>query len=148
VKLALTRRGDYALRAALYLAEDRDRDAFAKIKDVAAAMDLPISYTPQVLLLLARSGIAEAKPGRDGGYRLTRAPDDVSVLEVVESAEGDLRSTTCILRGGPCHWEEACAVHAAWSEASEAFRSSLASTTLADLAAADRRIAADSTMTS
>jgi len=141
MKLALTRRGDYALRAALYLAEDHARDGFAKIKDVATAMDLPLSYTPQVLLLLARSGIAEGKPGRDGGYRLAKDPDRVSVLDVVEAAEGDLRSTTCILRGGPCRWEDACAVHGAWSSASEAFRSSLALTTLADLATADRRIA-------
>lgn len=144
MRLALTRRGDYALRAALYLAEDHTRGGFAKIRDVAAAMELPVSYTPQVLLLLARSGIAEAKAGRDGGYRLTRAPARITVLEVVEAAEGDLRSTICILRGGPCRWESACAVHDAWFAASEAFRASLAEKTLADLVAADRRIARDS----
>jgi Rrf2 family protein len=142
MKLALTRRGDYTLRAALYLAEDHAREGYAKIKDVASAMSLPLSYTPQVLLLLAKSGIAEAKPGRDGGYRLSRPPEAVSVLEVVEAAEGDLRSKTCILRGGPCHWEDACAAHASWSDASEAFRASLQMTTLADLADTDRRLAA------
>jgi len=140
MKLALTRRGDYALRAALYLAERWDPAGFAKIRDVAAAMNLPASYTPHVLLLLAGSGIATAKAGREGVYRLARPPDEVSVLEVVEAAEGELRSTTCILRGGPCHWETACAAHAAWSEASEAFRSSLARTTLADMAREDRRM--------
>jgi Rrf2 family protein len=141
MKLALTRRGDYSLRAALYLAEDWERGGFAKIRDVALAMNLPASYTPHVLLLLARSGIARARAGREGGYRLARAPETVSVLEVVEAAEGDLRSSTCILRGGPCHWETACAAHAAWSDASEAFRSSLSATTLADLAIEDRRMA-------
>jgi Rrf2 family protein len=140
MKLALTRRGDYALRAALYLAERWERGGFEKIRDVAAGMGLPLSYTPHVLLLLSRSGIATAKAGRDGGYRLARPPDEVTVLEVVEAAEGELRSTTCILRGGPCHWDSACAAHAAWSQASEAFRSSLAGTTLADMAREDRRI--------
>jgi DNA-binding IscR family transcriptional regulator len=40
-------------------------------------MALPASYTPQVLRLLADAGLAEARAGRDGGYRLTRPPGQV-----------------------------------------------------------------------
>lgn len=141
MNLALNRRGDYALRAALYLAQDWNRDGFAKIRDIAAGMSLPVSYTPQILGLLARSQLARAKAGRDGGYRLARPPTEISVLDVIEAAEGDLRSSTCILRGGPCHWDAVCAVHAAWADASTAFRGSLAGTTLADLVRIDREIA-------
>jgi Rrf2 family transcriptional regulator, iron-sulfur cluster assembly transcription factor len=110
--LALTRRGDYAVRAALCLARRHD-GGYVKIREVAATMALPASYTPQVLRLLAEGGLAEARAGRDGGYRLTRPPGQVALLEVVEAAEGGFRLERCILRGGPCHWEQACAVHAA-----------------------------------
>jgi len=138
--LALTRRGDYAVRAALCLAKrDGDR-GYVKIREVAQTMALPASYTPQVLRLLAEAGLAEARAGRDGGYRLTRPPAQVALLEVVEAAEGAFRLERCILRGGPCHWEQACAVHAAWSAAVQACRESLARTTLADLVAADTRL--------
>ena len=140
--LTLTRRGDYAVRAALCLAGVHGQGAYLKIREVAAAMDLPVSYTPQVLKLLATAELAEAKAGRDGGYRLTRRPRDISLLKVVEAAEGPLAPTRCILRGGPCRWEDACAVHPAWAAAVQACRDSLASTTLADLVAADRRLAA------
>jgi Rrf2 family protein len=140
--LTLTRRGDYAVRAALCLAGAHGQGAYVKIREVSAAMDLPVSYTPQVLKLLANAGLVEAKAGRDGGYRLTRRPQDVSLLEVVEAAEGPLVPERCILRGGPCRWEDACAVHPAWAAAVQACRDSLASTTLADLVAADRRLAA------
>jgi Rrf2 family protein len=140
--LSLTRRGDYAVRAALCLATVHGQQAYVKIREVSAAMHLPVSYTPQVLKLLATAGLAEAKAGRDGGYRLTRRPQDVSLLEVVEAAEGPLLPERCILRGGPCRWEDACAVHPAWAAAVQACRGSLASTTLADLAATDRRLAA------
>jgi Rrf2 family protein len=140
--LTLTRRGDYAVRAALCLAGVDDQRAYMKTREVSAAMDLPVSYTPQVLKLLATAGLIEAKAGRDGGYRLTRRPQDVSLLEVVEAAEGPLLPERCILRGGPCRWEDACSVHPAWSAAVEACRGSLASTTLAELVAADRRLAA------
>jgi Rrf2 family protein len=139
--LALTRRGDYAVRAALCLARRADA-GYVKIREVAATMALPASYTPQVLRLLAEAGLAEARAGRDGGYRLTRPPDEVALLEVVEAAEGRFRLERCILRGGPCHWEQACAVHAAWSAAVQACRDSLARTTLADLVAADTRLEA------
>ena len=140
--LTLTRRGDYAVRAALRLAAADDPQAYVKTREVSAAMQLPLSYTPQVLKLLANAGLVEAKAGRDGGYRLTRRPRDVSLLEVVEAAEGPLLPERCILRGGPCRWEDACAVHPAWAAAVEACRESLAGTTLADLVAADRRLAA------
>ena len=140
--LALTRRGDYAVRAALCLARLGGADGYVKIREVAQTMALPASYTPRVLRLLAEAGLAEARAGRDGGYRLTRPPGEVALLEVVEAAEGAFVLERCILRGGPCHWEQACAVHAAWTAAVQACRDSLGRTSLADLVAADVRLEA------
>jgi Rrf2 family iron-sulfur cluster assembly transcriptional regulator len=140
--LALTRRGDYAVRAAFCLAKWAGDGRYVKIREVAQAMALPASYTPQVLRLLADAGLAEARAGRDGGYRLTRPPAEVPLLDVVEAAEGAFTLERCILRGGPCHWEQACAVHPAWSAAVQACRDSLGRTTLADLVAADARLEA------
>ena len=141
MNLTLTRRGDYAVRAAVFLAEVWDRDGLTRISEICAAMSLPGSYTPQILGLLARAGLVTAKAGPAGGYRLARDPAVISLLEVVEAAEGRPEPTTCILRGGPCHWEHACAVHGAWAAASEAFRDRLRQTTLTDLANADRDLA-------
>lgn len=136
----MTRRGDYAVRAALCLAKLGDDGRYVKIREVAETMALPVSYTPQVLRLLADAGLAEAKAGREGGYRLVREPRRISLLQVVEAAEGAFTLDRCILRGGPCHWERTCAVHGAWSAAVEAWRDSLRRTTLADLVAADDRL--------
>ena len=140
--LALTRRGDYAVRAALCLARRGGEGGYVKIREVAATMSLPVSYTPQVLRLLAEAGLAEARAGREGGYRLIRPPDEVTLLEVVEAAEGAFDLSRCILRGGPCRWEQRCAVHEAWSAAVQACRDSLARTSLADLVTADDRLEA------
>ena len=140
--LALTRRGDYAVRAALCLAQRSGQGGYVKIREVAQTMALPACYTRRVLRLLAEAGLAEARAGRDGGYRLTRPPAEVALLEVVEAAEGPFALERCILRGGPCHWEQACAVHAAWSAAVQACRDSLGRTSLADLVAADVRLEA------
>lgn len=141
--LTLSRRGDYVVRAAIHLARAWDGDGtFSKIREVSEAMELPRSYTPQLLALLAKAGLAEAKAGRMGGYRLVRDPATISILEVIEAAEGYLSSRRCPMRGGPCHWENVCALHPTWLRASEAIRATLAETSLAEVATEDRRLAA------
>jgi len=140
--LTLSRRGDYVVRAAIHLARNwNGKGGYSKIRDVASTMDLPSSYTPQLLGVLAKAGLAEARAGRTGGYRLTRDPSSITVLEVIEAAEGDLISRRCTMRGGPCHWDNVCAMHPTWVAASEAIRSTLSRTSLADVASVDRRLA-------
>ena len=137
MRLDLGKRADYAIRAVLGLARHIDANSLIKSRDIAAEMDIPAKYLPQVLATLVRTGLVESEPGPDGGYRLTQAPEEVTLLDVIEGVEGPLRSAECILRGGPCHWETACAVHEPWVQAKEAMCSSLASTTFGDLVAAD-----------
>jgi len=139
--LTLSRRGDYVVRAAIFLARHHDGNgSYAKIREVSEAMELPRSYTPQLLGMLAKAGLAEAKAGRTGGYRLARPPSEVQMLEVIEAAEGHLSSRRCPLRGGPCHWDDVCAVHPTWVKVSEAIRATLADTSLAEVAAVDERL--------
>lgn len=139
--LTLSRRGDYVVRAAISLAAAWDGNgAYRKIREVADEMRLPPSYTPQLLGILAKAGLAEAKAGRGGGYRLTRHPEQISLLEVIEAAEGDLVSKRCPLRGGPCRWDDVCALHPTWSRASEAIRATLAGTSLLEVARVDRHL--------
>ena len=139
--LTLTKTADYAVRAAIALAEAWGDDGYRTIHEVADEMALPVSFTPQVLGMLARAGIAESKAGRGGGYRLARSPRRISMLEVVEAAEGTLANERCTLRGGPCRWDDHCAVHETWTKAREALRRQLARSSLADVAEEDRRIA-------
>jgi Rrf2 family protein len=137
MNLSLTRRGDYAVRAALALAREFEQPGYTKIREVVERMGLPARYTPQILGLLGRAGLAEARAGRDGGYRLTRPPSEISLLDVVEAAEGPLRTERCTLSGGPCHWDDMCALHPAWEEATRALRDSLGQTTLANVLEVD-----------
>jgi len=143
VDLTLTRRGDYVVRAAIALASAWDGSGtYRKIREIAEEMRLPPSYTPQLLGILGRAGLAEAKAGRAGGYRLSKPPTQISVLEVIEAAEGSLVSRRCAIRGGPCRWEDVCALHPTVAKAAEAIRATLARTTLAEVSEADRHLGA------
>ncbi len=103
-------------------------------------MAIPLRYTQEILALLMRASLAEARAGKQGGYRLLRTPGDISLLDVVEAAEGPLRLERCTLSGGPCHWEDkVCAVHATWEEANRALTAVLRRQTLLNALEADER---------
>jgi len=135
--LTLSHRGDYVVRAAIALARASTNGKYRKIREVAREMGIPPTYTPQILGLLSLAGLAEARAGRGGGYRLTRDPEDINLIEVVQAGEGHLRPVRCTLRGGPCHWEKMCALHPAWSAATDAFFDSLGAITLASVMSVD-----------
>ena len=142
VDLTLNKRGDYAVRAAISLGKAFGASRYRKIREVAEEMDLPARYTPQILNLLLKAGIAEARAGQQGGYRLVRSPDEISLLEIVEAAEGPLRPERCTLSGGPCHWESMCALHPIWDRASTALVDVLRGTTLASVVAIESSLEA------
>ncbi len=137
MRLELGRRADYAIRAVVDLARHADDAERRKARAIAEEMDIPASYVPQILAELVRAGVVVSVAGRDGGYRLARPMADISLLEVVQAADGEVGSTTCVLRGGPCHWEELCAVHVPWARAQNAMLDSLEGTTLKDLVTID-----------
>lgn len=139
--LQLTRRGDYAVRAAISLAREGDDGGYVKLRDVSQEMAIPLRYTQGILTLLMRAGLAEARAGKKGGYRLLRAPAEISILDVVEAAEGPLRLERCTMSGGPCHWEDTvCAVHGIWEEANRALTATLRRQTLSMVVEIDNKL--------
>lgn len=142
MKLKLSKRGDYVVRSAICLANSFESGTPKKLRQVSAEMGVPRTYVSQILGDLVQAGIATSFYGTNGGYLLARAPDQVTLLEVVEAGEGALESDTCVLGDEPCHWESVCPMHETWTAATAAMRTELASTTLATLVERDRAIAA------
>lgn len=140
--LTLSKTADYTVRAAISLGLSWERDGYQTIQEVSDEMELPRTFTPQILGKLARAGLAESKAGRGGGYRLARPPRQITLLEIVEAAEGRLEAGRCTLRGGPCRWDDMCAIHPYWSKVSDAVRAVLASTTLEQVVSSDLDLAA------
>ena len=133
MRIELSRRGDYAVRAALALAIlDDGRPVSAR--RLAERMSIPPGFLAHVLTDLVRAGVAIGTTGRSGGYKLAVPASQVDLLRIVDAAEerGDL--PRCVIRGGECRAAARCAVHVAFDTANVAMRRELASTTLADLA--------------
>jgi Rrf2 family protein len=132
MRLELTKRGDYAVRAMLTLART-PRDRLLSVRRIAEEMSIPVRFLPQVMGDLAAAGLVEATTGRAGGYRLARPAAAITLLDVVEAVEGDSRRRTCVLRGGPCGLDGHCDVHEVFFAAQDAMLATLAAARLADL---------------
>ena len=133
VKLELTHRGAYAIRTVLTLARE-DGVEVVSARTIAEREHIPVRFLPQVLGDLSRAGIVEARLGRAGGYRLTKDPRLISVLDVIEAVEGDARRQTCVLTGGQCGLPGLlCDVHTVFAEAQVAILTRLAEASMADV---------------
>jgi len=142
MRLELGRRADYAIRAVVDLARHHGDETRRKAREIAAEMEIPRSFMPQILAELVRVGIVESVAGPGGGYSLTTPPAVISLLDVVVAVDGEVSSRVCVLRGGPCRWDDVCAVHIPWSRAQQALRDELARTSFADIAEIDAALEA------
>ena len=123
----------------IYLASADGRRTAAP--EIAEKMGLSVNYLRQVLRVLTRARLVLSSPSPTGGYELARPADTITILEIVEALEGPLAPADCVLRGGPCHWEDVCPMHTIWSGALRALTQHLAEGSLAAVAAEDRALA-------
>ena len=131
MRIELTRRGDYAVRAMLALAAAPGTVISAR--RIAEQMAIPVRFVPHVMTDLGAAGLVTARAGRTGGYRLARPAGEIHLLDVIEAVEPDSRRRACVLRGGPCGADGYCAVHRVFAQAQEALLQPLAAATLADV---------------
>jgi len=140
MNMTLSKRGDYVMRSAIALARAYEGGKPRKIREIVADTEVPRTFASQILSDLVRGGLAVSRAGREGGYRLSRPPEEISVLEVVEAAEGPLRAERCALGEGPCRWEDVCPLHETWTQATSQLAGLLSGTSLAEVAARDAAI--------
>src|ERR1700733_12677059 len=90
----LSHKAKYALRALLVMADDPSGQPL-HISDIAAAENISRKFLEATLLELRKRGILESRRGRGGGYRLARAPDQISFGEVIRVIDGPLAPVPC-----------------------------------------------------
>lgn len=138
MKVTHGKRGDYAVRAVLDIARHEQRQGpRRKTREIAEAMSIPPAFLPQILADLVRAGVLTAAAGQHGGYALARPAAAISLLDVMEAAEGELGLTACVLRDVPCSTNGYCEVHGAWRAAQDELRASLGHTNFEVLANTD-----------
>ena len=88
----ISTKGAYGLTAIVILARE-ENNKLLQIKDIATKGDIPQNYLEQILVLLKKSGLVESVRGANGGYKLAKETNQISVFEVLNSLECCLAQT-------------------------------------------------------
>ena len=86
--MRISAKGEYAVKAMLDLALCDDGQTLQPIQDIARRQGIPQRYLEQVLLGLKRTGFLHSRRGSAGGYRLAKAPDQITVGALLRAVEG------------------------------------------------------------
>lgn len=128
----LSKTGIHAVRAMAALARLRPGE-YAGAGAIAEAIRAPRNYLGKLLQTLAREGLVESQKGLGGGFRLARAPETITLLDVVEPIEHVGRWNRCILGNPECSGERPCAIHHQWKEVRAKYVDMLRGANLANL---------------
>ena len=126
--LTITSKSPYAVRALAELARTGSAGP-VPIGEIARRRDIPVQFLEGLFATLRRSGILQSQRGVKGGYSFARAPEEVTVLEVVEALEGRLGA------------DPAADTADVWTESIDALRLKLQAITIAEVAQREARAA-------
>jgi Rrf2 family protein len=129
----LSRSAEYAVRALSLLAVRGDREP-VQSREIADALGLPPQFLAKILRRLTATGLVASQRGRAGGFRLSKAPDSIALLEVVMPFEEPRSELDCLLGQGYCTDFEDCPLHQPMMEIQNAYIDLLQNTKLADVA--------------
>jgi Rrf2 family transcriptional regulator, cysteine metabolism repressor len=131
VAMWISTKAQYGLRALVEIASGNGEPMSLKL--VAERQDLSQHYLEQIASNLRRSGFIRSVRGAFGGYKLARAANSITALEVVEAMEGSLAPVSCIEDPDSCSHVSACGTESLWRRVDQSIRTVLGSTTLQDL---------------
>jgi Rrf2 family transcriptional regulator, iron-sulfur cluster assembly transcription factor len=136
--LRLTQKSKYAVRALVELAADGCETPLG-VAEIARRQRIPERFLEQIFGELRRANVLESRRGARGGYRFAMPPEEVSVLDIVEVLDGEVRPARCSA-GGTCYIADAplCSTSKVWDEAREALEGVFGRYSIAQLAESER----------
>lgn len=129
----LSSTGEYSVRLLTYLAA-YPTGTIIPAKEIAKAREIPLKYLQQIISRFVKMGHLTGHPGLGGGVSLPESAFKLTLLEVIEAAEGPIFLNRCLMGPMACTFTVTCAVHQIWHEAQTAFLNTLGSKTILELA--------------
>jgi Rrf2 family protein len=131
--MELTRKGEYAIRGILYLAQ-QPPGKVSLLSDVADATDAPQTFLAKIFQSFAKLGIVNSYRGTGGGFVLARPASRITLREVVEAVEGPIVPNRCLINDNSCERGKECNVHPVWGKVQEQVVAILDGVTIEELA--------------
>jgi Rrf2 family iron-sulfur cluster assembly transcriptional regulator len=129
--MRLTTKGRYAVTAMLDLAL-HGGDGPVSLADISGRQDISLSYLEQLFAKLRRNDLVHSVRGPGGGYKLSRAGNEIFVAQIIDAVNEAVDATGC---GGTsdCQQGEVCLTHHLWCDLSEQIHNFLNQISLSNL---------------
>jgi len=134
--LLISTKGRYGLRVMVDLAQC-EKNEFISLKAISERQQISMKYLEMIVAALNKAGLLQSQRGKDGGYRLTKAPEDYSIGEIIRTTEGGLSTVSCAECGDEtvCGRAEHCMTYPLWQKLDDYVNDYLNGVTLADILA-------------
>ena len=137
--MMVSTKGRYALTVMVDLARNAG-DGYVSLSDIAQREDLSMKYLESIISILNKGGMLESLRGKNGGYKLARAPEDYTVNEILLLTEGTLAPVGCIMQEGVhCDKAATCSTLPLWAGLDDVIENYLSGITLADVSNGNRK---------
>jgi len=103
------------------------------LKDIAARQEISEKYLGHLITPLKAARLINSTRGAHGGYSLAKAPDEITLAEVLEAVEGNLDLAECVSNSDSCNRIDCCVTRDIWTDISKKILGTLRSTTLQDM---------------
>jgi Rrf2 family cysteine metabolism transcriptional repressor len=130
--MQLSKGFDYAVRSLVFLAM-MPPGTSAELKAISSSQNVPVSYLAKVMRHLVRGGLVSSTLGREGGYALRRAPEEITLLQVYQVMEGEMKLVQCMEDERNCSFFSGCAQASVWRRLKDTVEQIFRETTLRDL---------------
>jgi Rrf2 family protein len=102
----INKHSDYAIRAIVYLAKNRER--FVPSSEIAKKERIPLVFLRRILQGLIKNKIAVSKEGVSGGVKLIKQPERITAAEIINIFQGEIELIECMFRKHICHNRSKC----------------------------------------
>ena len=130
--MKISTRGRYAIRVMLDLAEHNTGE-YIPLMDIAKRQEISEKYMEQIMSILNKAGFVRSVRGPQGGYFLTRKPEEYTVGMILRLTEGSLAPVACVEEENTCEKIHDCATILVWQKMNEAINDVVDHMTLQDL---------------
>lgn len=118
--MKLSTKGRYATRAMLDLAINYDKDDVVLLKDIAKRQDVSPGYLERIMATLVSAGLVNSSRGQNGGFRLAKPPKEITLDQIIQTAEGSLAPVACVDDPKQCERVDICITRDIWKKLKDA----------------------------
>ncbi len=116
--MKISTKGRYALTIMLHLGRAYDSHQYISLSEISEREKISLKYLEKIMISLKKADFFDVQKGKDGGYRLKKKPEEITIGSIIRAAEEELDIVDCVKKDG-CPNKERCDAYPLWKGLSD-----------------------------